>query len=181
MRLASGLAVVALLGLFFLGTSSAAAHTLEQRTTCAVPATSTFGKPLLGHVAPTVVAQFDMSGRELDAWIAKTIDVVRRINEAEATGTEPVITDDDGKCGIVDFRLLMNSGLDADILRKSDTWTKATIAAAFYCSQYQVDGLDVPIASITTPDYHSTAHHTAYTTMDGLAASCLACPLTDFF
>lgn len=180
MRLASMLAAVALLGLCSFGMSTASAHTVTQRTTCTVPTNTTFGKLILGQVPPTAVAQFDMSGRELDAWIDKTIDVVRRINEAEANGTVPEITADDGKCGIVDFRLLMDSGLDADILRKSDTWTKATIAAAFLCSQHEVDGFDAPVAIISTPHYNSTTHHTAYTTMDGLAGSCLACPLTDF-
>ena len=186
MRLVPVLAVSALFGLSLLDTSPAFAHELELKNWCAAPSvdgtSSSSAKTSLSTLTsggigttgstPLVTKSFYLTGPELDKWIADTIDAVRRINNGERLD---VCTTD--KCGIVDFRLLINSGLKADDLANSDPWTKANIAMAHYCYQHQVPGYDVSVAYVKTFSYLAQNHHTAFRTANGLSGSCLSCPL----
>ena len=184
MRFASLLAAVAFIGLSFFAVSSASAHTTDARTMCSAGSTSPLYKAmhakLPGEIDPPVqavtVQTFSFTEAQLKQLVTQTISAVAEMNYRQDNNL-PLDPDHDGKCGIVNFHLLMNSGLRATTLQASDTWTQASIAVAFYCAQIEVDGLDAPSAVINTPTYATITHHTDFKMSSGLSGTCRACPL----
>lgn len=163
-------AVLALFGLASAGISTASAHDIELRDWC--------GK----NSKPVSLKEFNFDGDEMQQLFRDTLVALEKANDASsADGSKG--DDNSGKCGIVDVRKLIASGLRADDLKALDEWTQASVSITLYCNQFEVRGYDVPMPFVRSDegdpssDYNRADHHKTYRLQDGLRGSCMACPI----